>query len=156
MITIAALNYWRGRGHDAPIRLNKIAFFTILNSYCLALYDWQVALQLNGVFGILFAIGTGGLMQTITGEKQNEMEFKPIDIILQRFFKPEGKLYGALFATCVGMLQFLYCTLFGFSFFNFSFLFLGIVIYLSRRWDYAEFNMALLWAVIIIGSYYAN
>ena len=156
MITIAALNYWRGRGHDAPIKLPKWAFFLILNAYCLMMYNWQIALQLGGVFGILFAIGTGGLMQVLHGEKQNEMEFKPIDKLLQRYFKPEGRLYGTLFATCVGILQFLYCSLFGFNISNFGFLFLGIVIYLSKRWDYAEFFMALLWATIIIGANYAN
>lgn len=155
MLTIAALNYWRGRGEDAPIKLGKVAFFLILNAYCLMVYNWQVALQLSGVFGIVFAIGTGGLHQILHGEKQNEMEFKPIDKILQRFFKPEGKLYGALFATCVGLLHFCYNSCFGFSFYNFGFLFLGIVIYLSKRWDYAEFNMALLWAAIIIGAHYA-
>lgn len=154
MIVIAALNYWRGRGYDAPIKLNKIVFFTILNCYCLALYNWQIALQLSGMFGILFGIGTGGLMQAQHGEKQDEMEFKPIDKILQKFFKPEGKLYGALFATGVGFLQFCYNTIFGFNLYNFGFLFLGIVIYLSKRWDYAEFNMALLWAAIIIGAHY--
>jgi len=154
MIVIAALNYWRGRGYDAPIKLRKWAFFLILNAYCLMMYNWQIALQLSGVFGIIFCIGTGQLMQIINGGGQNEMEFKPIDIILQRFFKPEGKLYGALFATCVGFLQFCFATCFGFNFYNFGFLFLGIVIYLSKRWDYAEFNMALLWVAIIIGAHY--
>jgi hypothetical protein len=156
MVVIAALNYWRGRGYDAPIKLPKWAFFLILNAYCLTMYNWQIALQLSGVFGILFCIGTGQLMQIIDGGKQNEMEFKPIDKLLQRFLKSEGRLYATLFATCVGFLQFCYVTCFGFNIYNFGFLFLGIVIYLSKRWNYAEFFMALLWATIIIGANYAN
>lgn len=151
MLTIAALNYWRGRGYDAPIRLNKIAFFAILVLYCLMMYNWIVATKLIVLFGIVFAVGTGGMMQAIHGKKQDKPEFKPINKILDYVFKNnEGRAYGMAFCTGVGFLQLCAISIFGLSWINISLLSLGFIIYLSKHWNYAEFFMALMWAGVAI------
>lgn len=166
MIVIAALNYWRGRGDGKEgakflgkqFPLSKLAMLALMVFYSYSLYGAMVAIQLLVTFSIIFYVfGTGEMMQGLHGEQQKvKWQTKYIYLLISKFTFLEGKLCGFYYNTILGIIQMVVNLCFGFSFFYLGFIFLGIVIYLSKRWNYAEFNMALLWAAIIIGANYAN
>jgi hypothetical protein len=164
MIVIAALNYWRGRGSGEQgakflgkqFPLPKLAMLALMAFYSYSLYGWQIAIQLLFTFSIiLYVFGTGEMMQGQHGKQQViKWQTKYIYWLISKFTPLQGKLCGFYFNTILGIIQMVVNLCFGFSFFYLGFLFLGIVIYLSKHWNYAEFNMALLWAAIIIGAHY--
>lgn len=164
-LTIAILNMWRGRGYDITPRLNKTGFLVFGNALLLSFYSIEVAVVFNLVFGFIFCLGTGEMMQAIHGKQQTpKWQTAFIYKLISKVTSLQGRLCGVLFNTVLGAIQCGLASIFGFNLSNIMFLYNGIIIYLlgvackdylgsdAKAWQACEYVLGFMWVLLIINA----